>query len=69
MITEYMQLNSVQDARTWAGAMAVQTDSQHTRVADYIWEHKPRIGCTYSEFREANPDFCDIEKFWEIAGD
>jgi len=69
MITESMQLNSYRDAQQWASDLGDLTAAQQERVADWIWDNKPEIGCTYEDFCEQNADEWDGEKFWEIAGD
>lgn len=66
MITENMQLNSTRDASTWASNMGLNNAAQETRVAQWIWENKPHIGCTIDE--HPLNDLSENE-FWEIAGD
>lgn len=49
MMTDYMQLNSLTDARTWAqnmhGGDLAETDEED--LAQWIWENKPEIGVSY----------------------
>ena len=67
MITEHMTLETISDAHLWAAQMGLQTASQERNVANYIWEHKPAIGCSYEEFKAANPEFDNEETFWDIC--
>ena len=69
MITECMQLNSYRDAQQWASDFGLECDAQEERVADWIWDNKPEIGCSWSEFQDANSGVLESEEFWEIAGD
>ena len=67
MITENMTLTTKADALTWAAQFGLETPAQEKTVAAYIWENKPKIGCTYSEFIAANPEFQNEETFWDIC--
>jgi hypothetical protein len=70
MITKYMQLESYTDARQWASEFGLECDAQEARVAEWIWENKPEIRCTWEEFQEKNARVLEsLEHFWEIAGD
>jgi len=65
MMTDAMQLNSMTDASTWAQNMGNLSDAQQTRLANWIWENKPEIGCRYDE----HPIYNIEDGFWEIVGD
>ena len=65
MITNSMQLHSMSDARTWAYNIGKFSENQQTRLAEWIWENKPEIGCRYDEH-----PICNVgDGFWEIIGD
>ena len=51
MIFDYMQLNSMNDCRTWAQNMhdGELTESDEERLAQWIWANKPQIGVTYKD--------------------
>lgn len=64
MITKSMSLNTKQDAVVWASQLGLSNVEQEVRVADYIWDKKPFIGCTYEEHPiSALSD----DQFWKIA--
>lgn len=68
MITEFMTLNSVSDARVWSAQMGLSA-AQEERVAEWIWDAKPEYGCTWAEFQAANEEILESKLFWDIAGD
>ncbi len=67
MITSAMQLNSKNDARVWADNMGLPDDESTDRIAQWIWDNKPHIGCTYATFKSANHAIMGSDHFWRIA--
>ena len=65
MMTDYMQLNSLTDARTWAQNMngGDMNDTDEEKLAQWIWENKPEIGVSYKDH-----PICNLEhaEFYEI---
>lgn len=64
MITDCMRLQTVSDARQWASDSGYLTDDQIERLATWIWNEKPSIGCTIDEHPLND---LSAEEFWRIA--
>jgi hypothetical protein len=69
MITDAMQLTTFRDAQLWAQQFGLECAAQEARVADWIWESKPKQGCTWADFRDAHAEVFESDEFWMIAGD
>jgi hypothetical protein len=64
MITDTMMLNTVEDAKLWASVLGLVHQEQDDRVAKWIWENKPAIGCFYDDHPIST---ISDEEFWSIA--
>jgi len=64
MITGNMKLNSKSGARQWASDCGLNNDVQVQKLANWLWENKPYIGCTINEHPLQN---LSTEEFWEIV--
>jgi len=64
MITETMRLESKLDAKVWACELGLSNDEQEARAAEWIWDSKPAIGCTYAEHPIAA---MSEDEFWAIV--
>jgi len=66
MITEYMELATFNDARQWANECGDDlTNEQIQSLAQWIWDNKPQINCTYAEHPLSS---LDADSMWKIIG-
>lgn len=67
MMTESMKLTSRHDAEIWAHNMngGSMSETQERHLADWIWENKPAVGCTY----EHHPLYAISDDCWVMVGD